>query len=513
MEYLSFTCPHCGANLPPRAPTGDVSCDYCGNVFPASKPRAARTQQGALLSYDQLMRIVQEAQAEVERARRGEREAKREARRARGESGRRTRKATGKRRSRRVRWFVAVNVVLVLAVGVGIPFVTGEFDGCTRSIEQIASVTGITERVGWNANGGPPIPVDIGGKQAFVGRTRVYNDNDNLYVEAYDSRTVERIWRIGPLGRYSQAYRTSHFAVLGDRVVVVDPRANVAIHDLESGQRLYHRPLTDRVAYICVPPESGDEPRTRVWLSLRDDRHQFFDVRTGAGQEGRKPSWCLSPKVRARRAKRSKQGRDLAPKVAGFRARRALVDGSAAVAAGVKRPGTAVPLAVGFDPASREVRWQTAVASMDMTSVRTRSAEWDALIGGRYISTYGTGQDFWHLTAIDATTGDRLWGRPAATAAHRGQAERTGRHHRIRVRRADQLARGLRRPDRPADGHGRRRDLRVSGNASPSPAESPRWHRGPGRPIIAAWLSSVNVKRWQPRFSHSTCCTSSSPSW
>ena len=92
-----------------------------------------------------------------------------------------------------------------------------------------------------------------------------------------------------------------------------------------------------------------------------------------------------------------------------MRVSRTHIAGDLGVAAGVKHPGTAIPRAAGFDPATKKIRWDQPLPAVDLSTVRQRGSEWDALAGGRYISSYGTGQDGWHITALDARTGDRLW--------------------------------------------------------------------------------------------------------
>jgi outer membrane protein assembly factor BamB len=78
------------------------------------------------------------------------------------------------------------------------------------------------------------------------------------------------------------------------------------------------------------------------------------------------------------------------------------------VAAGHKDPGTAMPRAIAWDASGRKL-WDVVLPSVDPATVRERSNEADALVGGRYVAVYGTGSDRWHATALDAKTGARLW--------------------------------------------------------------------------------------------------------
>ena len=402
MQLVSLACTHCGAQLPPRAPTGEVRCDYCGNVFRPADTRVAKTQHGMQLSPRQLKKIIAEAQREAKQ----QAKASRRQKRSRGSD-------LGKRIRRKVGLIVGFNMILGVGLAVGIPLATGQFSQCTRGVKELVAVTGITQRDGWDTVGGPPIAVTIAGDEALIGRIRAFGDNSNLFIDAYRARDGERIWRIGPLGTYSQAYRHIHFGVLADRVVVSDSRSQVAIHDLQTGALIRQKALTDRVEYLCVPPESADDPPTQVWLSVKDKRHQLLDVGTGDGTEARKkPKWCTPERRSDRRAKQGKAGKrqlKQAPKAKGFRASRLHIAGDLAVVSGIKSPGTAIPRALGFDPTSKEIRWDQAVPGIEPTSVREKSNEWDGLAGGRYVSTYGSGQDTWHLTALDARSGARLW--------------------------------------------------------------------------------------------------------
>jgi hypothetical protein len=66
--------------------------------------------------------------------------------------------------------------------------------------------------------------------------------------------------------------------------------------------------------------------------------------------------------------------------------------------------------AIAADPAAANPR--LALIGLHLTKKDPKkavAAAQDALAAGRYIATYGEGQEFWHLTAFDAQTGARLW--------------------------------------------------------------------------------------------------------
>jgi hypothetical protein len=81
-----------------------------------------------------------------------------------------------------------------------------------------------------------------------------------------------------------------------------------------------------------------------------------------------------------------------------------------AVALGKKHPGTPTPIAVGFDPKTRAVRWQQPLASGDQAGVEASSTSlMDALAGGRFAAPYKVTSKGFYFTAFDARSGQRIW--------------------------------------------------------------------------------------------------------
>lgn len=267
------------------------------------------------------------------------------------------------------------------------------------AIPELAQQAAAGPRVTWDSVGGPPQLIDWGDSQGFLGRTREIRNGDQLYFDAFDADTVKRKWRIGPLGTYGQGYRHTHAQVLGERVVVSDHQAKLYIHNAGDGELLKQHNLSDRVKQLCVPKDSNGHT---LWVGQVDERSHMLDTKTGELAEAPRPESC--PKHRHLR----KPKLDV-PKVDGFDAERVHRDGDIAVAAGTKSPGTAYPRAVGFDQATKKVLWDQEIAAVDRATVRENSNKAEGLADGRFISIYGSGQDFWHLTALDAATGARLW--------------------------------------------------------------------------------------------------------
>ena len=84
------------------------------------------------------------------------------------------------------------------------------------------------------------------------------------------------------------------------------------------------------------------------------------------------------------------------------------VAGEDGVLAGIKSPGTPIPLTIGFDPNTRTVRWTTTLASIAPGMADSRYRITDRLAGGRYVAAHDIGGEM-RLTALDAKTGARLW--------------------------------------------------------------------------------------------------------
>lgn len=258
----------------------------------------------------------------------------------------------------------------------------------------------------WDDVGGLPRLATIQGKEAVIGRLRVRPD-DHLYFAAFAADTGALLYRVGPLGTYSEGYRAAHAAVAGDRLAVSDPEARLRLVDLETGEEKQVLPFSDRIERLCTADD-------RLFARLVDDREFAVDTQSGELSEAKIPGDCSDTATRTlgiptpddRKALRK------APKVKGFTASNLHVDGEQLVVGGYRDPGTAVPMAIGVDPKSKDVRWKIDVPSIDPLRARERSNQFGDLAGGRYVTVYGEGDKAWHLTAFDADTGARLWDTP-----------------------------------------------------------------------------------------------------
>ena len=261
------------------------------------------------------------------------------------------------------------------------------------------------ERTIWDDVGGPPVPTSIGGKEAVLGRLRSVTTGDKLFVIASDSATLTKRWKAGPFGTYSEGYQSTHFVVIGDRVVISDFHAKLHFLELATGKELATLALSDRVE--CMSVEQG-----RVRLIQVNGKSIYVDpanrTTTAIPKQEVRKRWD-DPSC-ARKAVERKAGTRLqAPSIDGFEAYRVLIDGDEAIAAGKKFPGTPVPQVVGYAPKSKHVLWRQVLPNVDPNTVDGSSPLAGDLAGHRYVGVYPVGSETHRLTAFDARSGARLW--------------------------------------------------------------------------------------------------------
>mgnify|MGYP002138279624 CR=1 FL=1 len=251
----------------------------------------------------------------------------------------------------------------------------------------------------WDGAGGPGVPVAIKGQEAVLGLMRL--SQDELYVVATDSATAQPLWKIGPLGTYGEGYQFTFFQAAGGFIFVTDARGTLRVHDLITGKEVKTIALRDRATALC--PVGTDA----VAVAVKDRHHVAIDTGSLTLHEAPLPPDCESGRrAQVRRAREEgSHRRRLA--IRGFDIQSARIEGEYGVAGAVKSPGTPTPYALGFIPQSREVAWQQVLPTVDPLSVH--ASEHDGLSAGRYLAIYGVGSAGWHLTALAAKDGARLW--------------------------------------------------------------------------------------------------------
>jgi outer membrane protein assembly factor BamB len=393
-ELVTHACTNCGASLQlpapqPGAPTR-ITCRYCGQTFEPIAPRPAPPAR-----IEVVLPSFQEA-------------AKAAA-------------VTAAARSvaslvRTIVSFAFIFAVLGVIAGISL---------CVKSAKQMrtlgtvpglnVALSSVTAPYFWDTEAGPPIPVAVGGHgEGFVGRVRARADSQ-LWVAAFEGSKLGEVWKVGPFGTSSQGGPSTFSTVVGSRVVVTDFKASLHVYDLPTGHELHTLKLSDRAKAMCNAPDGK-----HVWIEVADKRDVLVDPDAGTATPAARPAWCpdlwdssddCRGWLKRGSPRRGCLGADRSPKIASFQAVNLIEEGDLAVALGKKHPGTAMPMAVGFDPRTKTVRWEQPIVSGDQSSAAELStiAAMDALEGGRFVTPYQLTPKGWHFTAFDARTGQRLW--------------------------------------------------------------------------------------------------------
>lgn len=421
MQLVRVQCPSCSATLPPRAPCGTITCDYCGAVFESDQIRHAQDQQGQALSTDQLAQAIVQAQQELQQQQQ-QRQVQQQQLQAQHMArihGVQVTSQTATKAAKSAAWLAIVPLVLVLGIsGVISMVVLRQVDQATGAVENAfggggGGGTDANSNISWDPNGTPPIIGKVKGKDAIIGRMRATGGSDLLSIDAYDMEG-NRLWRISDLDTYANAYQAVRVGAVGEHVVVSDGKSRIRVFDRDSAQHQHTVELSDNVKRMCIPMFAyvgmEVERPNEIWFEQIDERKFYLDPKTGKLEDSdQKPDWCINDMDRRFMAGRGDDPLAVAPTVDGVNIKRAHIDGDLGVAMGIKTPGTQVPRAVGFDPETREITWDIVVSQVQKGSLRTNSTDHSGLAGGRFAATYGEGQDKWHLAAFDATNGTLLW--------------------------------------------------------------------------------------------------------
>ncbi len=253
-----------------------------------------------------------------------------------------------------------------------------------------------------------PVPVAVDGDSVedVVGLITAMDEKGYpTYLAAFNGATSARLWRAGPYGKYEV-----QFAVVGSWAVAIDESNVVHILALRTGVETARLTLTDKVKASCAPAgESGT-----FWIETTDEKAVSIDLATQASRPSPHPGSC--PDRRSNgcdhmgSAGTACSDPKNAPRVAGFGAMAVLTRGADAVAVGTKTPGSRTPIAVGFDPDTRNVRWQKPLLGSP-TSAFVDELHAVDMGEGKLVAEYvsKTAKQSARLMALDPRTGATLW--------------------------------------------------------------------------------------------------------
>lgn len=371
-------CPNCAGVLPPVGDANQVKCEYCG------------------LSFD-VRRTVEQPKFEPPRP----------APRPPRIKDRYVTPST----PRRTNWTAIVLLALVSAAIAGV--VLWNQVPSTAGPGVVSNAVGVNfmGMVGFHAVNGDGIEDLV----ALVRTAGSGSGGDEVLVVAFDGASMREIWRAGPFGSYGQASQYTHAAVLGNRALVVDLRAQAHWYDLATGAPLTTLALPDRATDVCAVSSP-----TQVQLRLQNGRRIVLDAATGAaappgpiviGADTCVPPGDLSvpqgPPVFLQAGALQAVG----PERSGNRIIVLEQDGIR-IAVGRRPAGIRVPAAVGLGPDGATPVWTAVIPTVDETKVAESGS--DTLLFGRgagrlYAAYTLTGDNGARLAALDARTGARLW--------------------------------------------------------------------------------------------------------
>jgi hypothetical protein len=395
MAVTKISCPGCGANLSPTAGLRGHKCEYCGTAVSIDQPPPAKVKEPKRVRVPQTSATLDAATTSAKAA------------------------VSASKSVGRVLLSVFFSIVVLgggilyavftilsksgvdvsdalKAANVNIPVFSKE-----RS--ELPGLGGLGGFTLWDSVGGRPLALEVEGKPAFIGRIRQKPD-DSLNFVAVDGTTGEILYTVGPFADYSDGYRNTYVAVAGDRLAVSDHEAKLHLVDAGSGATVKTLELKDRVKSLC-----GAADGSTFWIEQVDKRRFLVDPQTGTLGEGKRPDGCVgATDDDDLDRKERRELRRFDRKLDDFKATDMVEDGEWTIVAGYKNPGTAVPKAAGIN-ADGEVAWTIDVPTIDPLRARERSNQHNAAAQGRYFTIYGEGQKTWHVAAIDATSGDRIW--------------------------------------------------------------------------------------------------------
>jgi outer membrane protein assembly factor BamB len=274
------------------------------------------------------------------------------------------------------------------------------------------------DRPRWASDRVFPVGADVDGDgvEDLVGPTvRVDGANAQLWVSAFDGKDFHARWSVGPFGAVKSAGDVEMklpVVVAGKRFVVLDPKGDAHLYELDSGKLVTDFPFREDTRGMCGPP--ANEPKVLVRVG---DGDFVIDTATAIGRAGAPPAWCANNRYFRRRPSESFNGyygvqSELLQDFGDSRARLAALkappkttvgvafaNGPLTVALGSQK-GSDETVLLGFD-AKGTLADQVAGAAIGLTGDHHRKD----LGFGRFVFLRGDAA----VVAIDAKTGEKSW--------------------------------------------------------------------------------------------------------
>jgi hypothetical protein len=250
-----------------------------------------------------------------------------------------------------------------------------------------------------------PVSIDGDGVEDYVGLVASRGGDYPQYVAAFDGAKHSELWRAGPFGKNASKIELT---VAGRSVIAIDAQPVAHILELETGKETGRVALSDKARATCAPPDS----KGKLWVETSDEKAVLIDLATARAAFAARPASCPpipSDCDHVHSALAGCQEDKAAPAVEGFDPKFVLAQGNDAVAVGTRSPGTSTPMAVGFDPKTRSVRWQRPLVGSPPSAWESGLHAVD-MAGGKLIAEYASDNpDAGRLMAVDVKSGKVLW--------------------------------------------------------------------------------------------------------
>ncbi|MEO7113936.1 MAG: hypothetical protein ABI183_26075, partial [Polyangiaceae bacterium] len=364
---MNDMCANCGGQLPPFVPGQTfVQCHFCGHRANVDLPKPAIQER---------IVIVRQPQMNVAMP------------------------------TVKVSSWIWVGILVPVLIGVIVPVIIAV--GAAKSGATASPFGGGAEDFQWTGDAPFAAKINADATEDIVGRYRVLASGGGKakdFIGGIDGVTLKRIWSAGPYVDGDDA-RGFKYAVVGNNVLVTDPKSVGHILSLATGKETATITMSDRADSICVEPTGKPE----AWIHVTDNEDLDVDFTSKRTKKMARPPWCKSTDFGISDSQCESgqftntsarcSGVDSNFKAPNFEGKKMLSDGTVTVVVGTKSPGTAIPTAVGYDPKAKKILWQRPIPQSDATHVSDGLGLTD-LANGKLISQIQLSTGIYKLAAL-----------------------------------------------------------------------------------------------------------------
>jgi len=228
------------------------------------------------------------------------------------------------------------------------------------------------------------------------------SDTRPAYLISFRLEDLEENWRLPVPAVRDSWYLSTFVEVVDAEIYLATSDAKLHRVDAKTGRFLRSQQLSDVSTNICRHPDG-------YVVVQKDEQHQLLNPETWTFSSIELDSACEETRI----TNQVERGQKLpAPEVEGLRFFRVFQEDDVAVAVGHKSPGTAQPMAVGFQPSSGSLLWTQPISSANPELVEAQGSGMftvETLSNGVFYSTAKHVENKRTLIARGAQSGSLLW--------------------------------------------------------------------------------------------------------